>query len=150
MTYAQHKGAVDFDDTLDVSHVVYIGRKTTRNINPLHLHGERNTLNKTRQACHRYFENKCRQRCISLALGAASTSLSQFVLGLRTDNTACATLHFEKRCKVHWSTWKNDYEAMVAEGGDGSAAAAIFQSEHEHVEPSSAFLEGESSSQGRV
>jgi hypothetical protein len=45
----------NIQSNMDISHILYLGINTSKNINPLHLTQESNIINQTRKACALFF-----------------------------------------------------------------------------------------------
>jgi hypothetical protein len=56
ITYQSYYGdIIDGGNNIDISHILYLGINTARNINPRHLTQESNIINQTRKACALFF-----------------------------------------------------------------------------------------------
>jgi len=94
---------------LDVSHILYIGPKTSRNINPVHLAAESNEINQTRKACFLYFESLMQDRENIEAQGTALESRWLWWQAcVREPNGLCRILHSQRTCQICWDEWLKD------------------------------------------
>ncbi|KAF3160237.1 hypothetical protein TWF788_003192 [Orbilia oligospora] len=110
ITYRQFQG--EDPDEKDVSHTLYIGSNTCRNINPVFLVAETNNYNQSRKACFLYFEELLQERYENMGSHfAASGSLESWGIKVRSTNGLCQRLHKNRMCCFAWVDWVMDYKA---------------------------------------
>jgi len=92
-------------DTRDVSHTMYLGKNTSRNINPRHLILEENILNQTRKQCALVMEHLLYQWAIG-DIGHQSWSDADFEAWVQRVNFGCRITHASHRCSCRVAHWE--------------------------------------------
>lgn len=112
---------------------MYLGSKTTRNINPIQMVAESNEVNQTRKACHMLLEKELESFHSPLVPGVRrDQSAEALAERIRQTNILCRSLHRDLECGFDWEAWCEDFE------------------ERRGVRPTSARFETEEEAQSRL
>ncbi|KAL1979163.1 hypothetical protein VTN96DRAFT_6608 [Rasamsonia emersonii] len=90
---------------MDVSHAMYIGKRTSLNINPRHLVLETNGVNQTRKFCFSYMEEMLWRWEVGL-LGPPHWGNEDFRRYVASSNMPCAILRRHKTCDCCVELWE--------------------------------------------